>query len=98
MSSIMEATEGGYAVSITGITILPDESARVSFSLGSEEGGFTEFSVVLCDVPLSQSAHDTALQACQEFIQQQMRIHTLTRSLTYELHKLVEDVNHSVER
>lgn len=85
MSSIMEATEGGYAVSITVITILPDESARVSFSLGSEDNGYTEFSVVLRDVPLSQSTHEIALQACHEFIQQQMRIHTLTRSLTHNL-------------
>ena len=88
MRAIIEATEGGYAVKLTEITILPDNSARVSFSLGSEEGGFTTFSVILSDVPLSQSAHEIALQGCQEFIRQQMTLHTLTRSLTYDLHNL----------
>lgn len=87
MHPIIEATEGGYAVRLTEIAILPDQSARVTFSLGSEEGGFTEFSVILRDVPLSQSAHETALQGCQEFIWQQTKIHNLTRSLTYDLSK-----------
>lgn len=86
MRPIIEATEGGYAVRLTEIAILPDESARVTFSLGSEEGGFTDFSVTLSDVPLSQSIRETALQGCQEFIWQQTKIHNLTRSLTYNLH------------
>lgn len=86
MIPIIEATEGGYTVSLTRITIFPDNCAKVSFSLGSEDNGYTEFSVILRDVPLSQSAHETALQGCQEFIRQQMTIHTLTRSLTYNLH------------
>ena len=86
MRPIIEVTEGGYTVSLTGITILPDDSARVSFSLGNEDSGYSEFSVTLRDVPLSQSVHETALQACQEFLWQQQKIHTLTRSLTYSLH------------